>query len=1017
MRTKFAFLSALFLLFIGQVVFAQVTGTVQDDFGPVSEAEVSVRGTDATTVTDANGKFTIDAKVNDILVIIDAMGSSQDFKVTKTNMGTMRFGETVELTTVTLVGGIKVDAAQKVGSYSVVKKEDFELTPVASIDEVLNGRVAGLNFSTNGGSPGSTNIIAIRGVGSFIGTPNPLYVIDGIVVGKGQDNGNVMESWNPLASIDPNAIESVTVLKDASGTALYGARGANGVIVITTKKGKYNAKTRFNLASDMGFQDIAYDKQRWMNADEYIRWGGLVRNNTPGITETLDESIEFFKNIKNWDGVTSADWQDAIQRNVSTVKSYNFSATGGGENTSFRIGGSYYQNKPLVVETQFDRLSINAAVDHKVGEKLTLGLNTNFSNVENTGYADAGAFRNPWLNNWAIAPIYPVYNEDGSYNQTNLGPGNDNFNPVALQETDIMEASIQTFLASINGEYQFAKNFYLFSMFGTQYQANKELYYWDPSLGDGLANNGVLQKSRISTFDWNWQNSVSYRNIIKEKHDVSVYVGMEYQEHKYGYLYASGFDMSQPRPYFTFVNEENFSVGDREMIWTQISYFSRANYVFDSRFTLTGQIRRDSNSTLGMNTRHGIFWSAGASWNGANEKWMPESISNLTFRANYGEIGNIPYADNWGPQYNSFATVGYSNYAGAPSLNIAAAGNPDLKWEVAEQLNIGLDFGFFNNRLNGSIDAYTKLTTDAILPYQITGTTPSPIDSYFTNVGDIKNEGFEIALGGRPVAGEFNWNINGTFSYNKNTVDRMANPDQRLGTGMRAIQEGQLFGEYYTYGWAGVDPTNGDPLFWTDETQTETTNNRTQATAYYQGITPFPTMMASLSNEFSYKGVSVNFLFAGQFDYAVMNRWQNYVIGDGSSVNYNQTTSALYDSWTPTNTGASNPMANTGALNSDGNASGSQLPSTRWLYDGDHIRLKTLKVAYSFGDLFKRSTGVDNLTVYVRGENLWIHVFDKDLTFDPEANSNWAGGWEGKGMYDYTSPILRSISLGVSIDF
>src|SRR5690606_14021694 len=190
------------------------------------------------------------------------------------------------------------------------------------------------------------------------------------------------------------------------------------------------------------------------------------------------------------------------------------------------------------------------------------------------------AFRNPWLNNWAIAPIYPVYNADGTFNQTNLGPGNNNFNPVALQLTDRMEASVRTFLASINGEYQFMKNFYLFSMFGTQYQSNNELEYWDPSLGDGLNYNGLVVKSRMSTFDWNWQNSVSYRNVIKEKHDLSIYLGMEYQEHKYGYLYASGTDLAEPRPILEFANVENISVADDERKWTQISYYSRGNYVY-----------------------------------------------------------------------------------------------------------------------------------------------------------------------------------------------------------------------------------------------------------------------------------------------------------------------------------------------------------------------------------------------------------------------------------------------------
>ena len=446
---------------------------------------------------------------------------------------------------VVLVGGIKLDPAVKLGSYTVVSKANFESTPVASIDEVLNGRVAGLVFSTNGGDPGSTNLITIRGVGSLIGTPNPLYVIDGVVVGKGSDNSQVMESWNPLASIDPNAIEKVAVLKDASATALYGARGANGVIVVTTKRGKYNQKTRFNLSSDMSVQDIAYDKQNYMNASEYLKWGGLTyvnRDFRSGVTTDMQTAINKFAKDNNYDGVTDESWQDAVQRKSSTVNTYNFSATGGGENTSFRLGGSFYQNEPLVLNSKFDRLSINTAVDHKISDKFNLAFNANFTNVERKTYEDGGAYRNPWLTNWYIAPIYPVYNIDGSgtYNQTNIGAGNDNFNPVAIQNMDMMTGSIKTFVSSVSGDWQFAKGLYANSLFGIQYQALDEKQFWHPSIGDGITYGGYVLESRTSAFDWNWNNSLSYRRVFAEKHDIQAYVGMEYQEHKSVALGAQG---------------------------------------------------------------------------------------------------------------------------------------------------------------------------------------------------------------------------------------------------------------------------------------------------------------------------------------------------------------------------------------------------------------------------------------------------------------------------------------------
>lgn len=1009
MRTRFAFKSALFLLFIGQVLLAQVTGNVQDDFGPVADAEVTVRGGNASATTNENGSFSIDAKVGDVLVIVDAMGTSQDFKVTKNNMGTLKLGAQLLLPEVTLVGGVKLDASQKIGANTIVGKENFELAPVSSVDEVLNGRVAGLSFSANSGHPGGTNLITIRGVGSFVGTPNPLYVIDGVIVGKGQDAASIMESFNPLSSIDPNSIENIAVLKDASATALYGARGANGVIVVTTKRGKYNQKTRFNLASDFGIQNIAYDKQRWMTSEEFVKWGGLLYYNAnPGNFASMQEAVDKFAADKNWDGVTNTNWLDAVTRNNSFVKTYNFSATGGAENTSFRIGGSYTENRPLLVNSKFDRFSTNVALDHKVSDKFKLGANFNFTHVSTTGIDDGGAFRNPFLTVWTILPIYPIYNADGEWNQ-DLG-GQSNYNPVALQQVDEMSAKVKTFVSSINGELKLAKNLYAYSMVGTQYQVIDEMQFWSKQMGDGSTYGGNVAKSNTQTFDWNWNNSLSYRNVFNDKHDLQVYAGTEYQEHRYRLLLAQAWQLVRDEPWVSFGSPEDILPGGDDIIeWKQYSYFARANYIFNNKYTFTGNIRRDSNSTLG-NVKTGDFWSIGLGWDIAKENFMPKFLNELTLRASYGEIGNVPYADSWGYIYNKHTLVGATSYGNEPAMGIGTIGNPLLVWEVAEQYNFGLDFRLANNIFGASIDVYDKTTATAIYTALIAGTSGGGGSQ--RNIGEVKNRGLEASFDFKPINKEFKWIMNGNFSYNKGTVGKMLDPDEIQSVGLRSIKEGQLFAEYYTRGWAGIDPETGKGLYWTDETKTETTDNRADAKPFFQGTTPFPTYMAGFKTEWIYKGFSLSMFFTGQFDYSVMNRWQNYVTNDGESTIYNQTTDALYDSWTPENPNASNPIQ---VLQ---NSTGSNLTSTRWLRDGDHIRLKEAKVAYSFGDMFKRAVGVDNLTVYVKGTNLYMWAFDDKLDFDPESNTNaYGGGWQGKGQFDYTAPIMRTISLGVSIDF
>ncbi len=916
---------------------------------------------------------------------------------------------------VVLVGGVKLDPAVKLGSYSVVSKSNFESTPVASVDEVLNGRVAGLTFSTSGGDPGASNMITIRGVGSLIGTPNPLYVIDGVIVGKGSDSSQVMESWNPLASIDPNTIEKVAVLKDASATALYGARGANGVIVITTKRGKFNQKTRFNFSSDLSVQNIAYDKQKYMNASEFLQWGGMMYVNS-GLATDLQDGISKFSFNQDYDGHTNENWQKAVQRNNSTVNTYNFSATGGGENTSFRIGGSYYENEPLVLNSKFNRISISTAIDHRITDKLNINYIGNFTNVERNTYDDGGAYRNPWLTNWYIAPIYPVYDKFGNYNQENLGRGNENanFNPVAIQNMDFMTGSIKTFVSSLSAEWQVAKGLYLNSLYGVQYQALDEKKYWDPRIGDGLSYGGYILESRTSTFDWNWNTSLSYRKIFNDVHDFQVYLGTEYQEHKY-YAFGTQVDhLSKPIPYIAFATNYLQPWEDR-LKWTQISYYSRLNYTYNGKYNLAGQIRRDGNSTLG-NTKFGNFWSVAGSWSIAKESFIPESINDLTLRANYGELGNIPYADQWGPQYNAYALVSPTGlYANDAATTIATPGNDLLKWEVSKQYNIGLDFGFLNNNISGSVDVYQRKTTDAIYSLVTAATSGGP-GSYFKNIGTILNKGVEATMTFKPFNKEFKWIIDANFAYNRNTVEDLIQPsyiglDGGTGNNMRAVAQGHLLAEYYTYAWAGVDKATGAGLFYTDDTRTATTTNRLEAKRVWQGKSPFPKYTGGIKSEFRYKNWALSAFFTGQFEYSVHNRWQGYVLSDGSAVN-NQTTDALYDSWTPDNPNATNPKQ---LLNNPANASG---PSSRWMRDGDHIRLKEARLSYSFGKMFKEAVGIDNLTVYVRGVNLWLYTFDKNLTFDPESNSNAGGsGWVGKGLYDYTSPLMRSMSFGISVDF
>lgn len=947
--------------------------------------------------------------------------------------------KTKDIAEVVLIGGIKLDPAQKVGAYNVVSKANFESTPFSSVDDVLNGRVAGLNFSSASGDPGSSNMITIRGVSSLLGTPNPLYVIDGVVVGKGADNASVMESWNPLSSIDPNAIENVSVLKDASATALYGSRGANGVILITTKKGKYNQKTRFEFSTETGVQDRAFDKLKLLTADEYIKVGGILmwNSNPAGTYASLEEAKNAY--LQQYEpqyvkGTPGTDWMKLVNRTSSTVNTYNFSASGGGANTSFRIGGTYYENEPLVKAGGFNRISVNSAVDHKASDKLKFGLNLNYSNIKRDTYSGGRSVGNPVTSAIMLSPLRSVYNPDGTYNQ-NLGQGaTAGMNPVSLLNESREWSTINTIIGSVNMDYQFVKNFYFNSLYGMQAQMMKEMqniYKGHPMYGGQNDNRGVLRDARSTILDWNWSNTLSYRNIFNGRHDLQTYVGMEYQDHTYNNLSLFSLTQTDPRPYFTFA--ENVLGDNSDQQWRQISYFGRLNYTLDKKYTLSGQFRRDGNSTLG-DKKFGNFWSVGGSWNVLNESFVPKVFSSLILRGSYGVLGNIPYADQWYSQYNQFATLLFNTQygwgeSGSGYGYVATPGNQALTWEESSHLDVGADFGFFNERLKFTVDYYNKYTDKAIF-YEYPALETGGPSRFNANAGSIRNRGFEIVVDAVPVRKEnFSWTINANVAYNKSVVEKLNQPLVTFDNGstdadnneLVALAPGHILGEYFTILWAGVaqanDPTKGikagDALYYTDGTQTEVTNNRLLASKAWLGKSAFPIYNVGLTNEFKYKGLSLSFLLTGQFDFYVQNGVRSYTQHDGAFPTRNQVVEAL-DNWTDA-PGAEN-YSNDNPKAIIGNPSTSRLASSRFISKGDHIRLKEARLAYSFGSLFKEQTGINNLTLYVRGTNLLTFAFDKKLNYDPESNSNsWS--WLGKGRYWYSSPVIRTISFGVQIGF
>lgn len=1035
MRKELKILSVLALSLTGQLAFAQIKGKVQESDGlPSIGSKVEIKGTGTFTRTNDEGEFELStAKVGDVLVITNLDDQKQEVKASDDLVfkfsAPLGAKKETEIDAVTIIGSIRMNPNEQIGAVSTIKSDDLRSVPQASVNEVLEGKVPNINFSGAGGQPGSANNITIRGINTFAGSSNPLYVIDGVPVGRGTDNSELLEgyaSFNPLSGLDPNSIESITVLKDVSGTSLYGAQGANGVILIKTKSGKYNQKTKFSFTTETGSQDIAFDKHHWMTSEEYVQWGALTyagydyqKGDLQAYSKLSDYRSTFINKI-GWDGITNEDWKKAVQRNSSIYNQYSFNASGGGQNTSFNIGASYYENKPLIKNSNFDRISANLGLNHKATDKLSFNLSANVSNVKTKTYSGGGSYSNPWISGWTILPIYPLYNEDGTYNIKNLG-GNKYFNPVELLESDYLKADMTTFIGGVGMDYNFIKDFKFNSNFSIQNSNINERSWWNQFTGNSRGV-GNLQLSNSRTFEYDWTNFVQFNKKI-EKHEVTVDVGMDYQEHSRRVEYMSGKNFPEyiTKPELAWASV--FKSDGLKASWSQISYIARLAYTFDRKYTVTGNFRRDGNSTFGDDNQWGNFWNAGLLWNVSNESFLSSSkvINNLKFRASYGIAGNTPMTE-WSKIFlhkQLYTPKTYSDHDQS-GLYISSAGNKDLKWEQSEQFGIGVDFGLFNNRITGILDYYNRKTKDLITTVPITTSTGGP-DLYYSNVGSIRNRGFELSITGIPIKNEnFYWSVTASGSTNKSKVlkfDSGSSGSLNLIAYNKAMQVGKQAGEYYTWGWAGIDPNTGQGLWYTDETKSATTTNKDEAKRFFQGKTSLPIYQAALQNEISYKNFKLSFLFTGSFEYRVYDGYIGYWMSDGAYAgSRNQDRDLLYNSWTPDNPNADNP------IQVYPNASKTNEPSSRFLRKGDHIRLKDVKFSYTFTKSFLGDIGIEDITIYVRGTNLITWAFDSKLKSDPDSYSSSANhdgypDFYGKGYYDFSSPIMRTYSFGINVNF
>lgn len=886
------------------------------------------------------------------------------------------------------------------GKVTTIGGDKLERVPVATIDAALQGNVAGVNVSSATGTPGAVQDIRIRGISSINAGAAPLFVIDGVPVVNGNfAQSTATSSLGVLANINPGDIESITVLKDAVSTAPYGARGTNGVIVITTKQGKFG-NTVYNVKYQTGYSNRAVDGPGALNAEQWmdLREARAVNSGAAAPSRAI------------WDTTVDTDWASLVRNDDAAMTDFAISARGGNKETTFYVSGNYLNQEGAQIGSGLDRFTGKIDVTHQMDSRMKVSNSTSGSFVQQNGFLEgAGYFGSPVLAEFLMLPIDKPFDADG--NPAITGFRNGIFNPLYIIENDITRKRNARLLNNTKFDFAIIDRLNFSSRIAIDYIQTEEKYYRNPFYGDARPpTNGAVDEYSNRNFNYVWQNQLSYFVTPNSDNTIGLSLIQEFQRNYNTTLNGYGIGIAAANLYNLATTATPQGAFGATSDWGNQAYMALANYSWKEKLFVDASYRYEGNSRFSEDNRWGSFWSIGLGYVLSKEDFMKNIsvVNNLKLRTSYGKTGNAAIGLNL---YQ--ATVGFGSYNDVASILTNQLGNQNLTWETANSFDIGVDFGLFD-RLNGSITYFNKLSQDLLYAVPLSRT--SGHASQTQNIGELVNSGIELELNVDVIrTRDFSWNIGGNLATLKNEITKLAkdgNGDDieiKTATRYSAVQ-GYAINTWFMKEWAGVDPANGQPLWYVDivdgngnVTGRETTNQYTLATLYDQGANALPTLTAGFTTRIDVMG----FYASAQLNYITGNKvydsWGFLANSDGAySATYNQYATAA-DYWTPTNTGASNPAPRAG-----GNLNSYQA-STRYLYDGDHLRLRTLNIGYNIPSSIVKKAGLSSASVFIVGQNLWTYTFDDRLKFDPEVDAG--------GFLDLNAQPMKSFTFGVNINF
>lgn len=1038
-------MSLLPLMAMAQGTTITVKGQVTDEEGPIIGATVREKGTKQVAVTDLDGYYTIKVNAGATLTFSYLGYQNKEVNVgNKTKVDVRMISDTKALSEVVVVGYGQMKRSDVTGSVVSVNSEQIERAVPTSIDQVLQGRAAGVQIQANSGTPGANTSIRIRGINSLNSTNQPIFVIDGVVVEpQSTDTNDPLSSNNPLASINPSDIVSMDVLKDASATAIYGARAANGVIMITTRRGKSGEAT-ITYDGYVGWQEMA-NKLDLMDLRQYA----LHHNarSDEGIVEASDAFV-------NPDALgAGTDWQDALFRHA-LMTSHNLSVTGGSDKATYSFSAGYLNQDGIAIGSGFKRLTLRGNTDAQVKKWLKASLSFSLTDSKQ----EVGADNNVIMNALMQQPSVAVRSADGSFD----GP-DDVYMPLnAVALAELRENYNKKMNFRINGslEATLYKGLTFKTELSADYNLNK-FYYYEPDYVFGSLTNDTRtgRWTKTDTKYWSWRNILTYQNIFAEKHNVNIMLGQEMSHSHWenqvstatGFLSNSTHDPS--------AGDITASTGNGTQNNNSIfSYFGRAFYSYDDRYLVTATLRRDGSSRFARGNRWGWFPSAALAWRVSNEKFMAKTsnvINNLKLRLGWGSTGNQNVSD-----WAYMALLSSKTTPWGTGVLTGNTPNPELKWETTTSWNVGFDLNLFQNRIEFIFDWYYKNTDDLLLQLPL----PAYVGSYgngaasnpWQNVGAMRNTGIEMTLNTVNIdKGGFQWRTNLTFSMNRNKVTRLdtesASIDKtfQIGSETSTVTRtvvGKPVGQLYGYKVIGRF-NSAEDFYYKDA------NGAIQQVAIPEGSSisesgtwigdyifedinkdgvinaedctfigdPQPDFTFGIGNTFSYKGFDLTIFFNGSYGNDILNL-TNRRLGDvrsnsnllASCANYAKI--GVIDPNLPDddfrNLYVTNPNTHLPRISASQTNANNRV-SDLWVEDGSYIRLQNISLSYTFPKSIVSKLKLQNLKVYMNLQN--VYTWTKYNGYDPEVGSMYGDAlMTGIDYGRYPSPRIYTFGLNIA---